>query len=432
MASRRLTQQAVTRLGASDRDAFVWDTELRGFAVKVTPTGRKVYVVQYRHGHGRRAPDRRVTLARTDELTVEEARKLARATLATVVHGGDPAYDRREARDAETLGEVLPAFLDEVEAKKKPRTAYEWRRLLKRDVVPVLGRTKIRDLDALALSRLHLRMRTRPVMANRVLGTLSALLEWAERRGMRPVGSNPALGVERYREQERERYLTRDELRRLSIALATAETVGLPPATKHRKKPKTAEKAKHRPKSADVPKVADAVAVNAIRLLAFTGFREQEALSLRWDAIDFDRSAVTLADTKTDKSTRPLGAPALELLRSIPRVEASPYVFPGAKPGAHRVEIRRVWEAVREAAHLEGVRLHDLRHTVASVAVSGGASLPIIAAILGHKDSKSTQRYAHLIESARREAADKAAGDVYAAMNGNATQVISMHHARHH
>lgn len=265
-------------------------------------------------------------------------------------------------------------------------------------------------------------------MANRVIGALSAFFAWCEARGLRPAGSNPTVGLERFPEVERERFLSAEELGRLSAALRTAETVGLMPAKRLRKASTNDGKKKHRPKKADLPRVADPVAVAAIRFLVFSAFREQEALSLRWDAVDFDRSAVLLGDSKTGKSARPLGAPALDVLASLAR--EGEFVFPGAVPGQPRKEVKRLWYAAREAAGLGDVRLHDLRHTMASFAVSGGASLPLVAALLGHKDTKSTQRYAHLFDEAKRATADRAAGDIHAAMQGQSTEVRSLALAR--
>jgi integrase len=166
---------------------------------------------------------------------------------------------------------------------------------------------------------------------------------------------------------------------------------------------------------------ASPYAVAALRFLILTGWREGEALGLQWDQVDFARSLVTLRDTKTGRSDRHIGAPALTLLSELPRLKSSPFVFPGRqspnqKAATHLVEIKRVWEAVRHAAKLEGVRLHDLRHSFASVGASGGLSLPMIGALLGHREVSTTQRYAHLGDDPRKAAADRVAEHVAAAM----------------
>jgi integrase len=157
--------------------------------------------------------------------------------------------------------------------------------------------------------------------------------------------------------------------------------------------------------SAD-PQPASPVAVAALRFLMFTGWREQEALTLRWDAVDFSCGMVTLEDTKAGRSTRALPAAALELIAEQPKLEGSPFVFPGKVQGKPLQEIQRLWYAVRAAAGLDGVRLHDLRHSVASFAAAQGHSLFLIGKLLGHKDQRSTARYAHLADDARKTMAD--------------------------
>jgi integrase len=183
----------------------------------------------------------------------------------------------------------------------------------------------------------------------------------------------------------------------------------VPPAPRRRRKPKTGPKAKHRPKSADAPKPANPFAIAAIRFLLLSGWREGEALKLKWSDINSERQFATLADTKTGKSIRPLGAPALALLDELPRVNGCHYVFPGRSLKEPLVEINRVWYAVRHAAELHDVRLHDLRHSFASTVASAGGSLLMIRALLGHKDTKTTAKYAHLLEDPVKATADATA-----------------------
>ena len=198
----------------------------------------------------------------------------------------------------------------------------------------------------------------------------------------------------------------------MGTALTSAETVGMPPAPTRRRKRKTGVTSKHRPKSVDDLKPANLFAVAAIRFLLLSGWREMEALNLRWNEIDTARRVATLPDTKTGRSIRPLGAPALALLDALPRIAESPYVFPGRAPEKPLVEINRVWYAVRLAAGLEDVRLHDLRHSFASAVASSGGSLLIIRALLGHKDTSTTAKYAHLFEDPVKATADATANQI--------------------
>lgn len=415
LALTSITKTAVDKLVAiGSSPVFLWDDHVHGFGVKCTPAGRKVFIAQYRPAGGRRSVTRRVTIGEYGTWSVERARRKAKAILGAAADGSDPAAERAAIRQAQTVAEAGSVWLAELEAKAKPSTVYEWSRIWHKELLPALGTVRANDVSVEALSRLHLRMKARPIMANRTLNVASAFLRWCETRRIRPRGSNPARDVPRYRERAKERYLTADELGRLSDALVKAETEGLLPAKKHRKQPRSESTKKHRPTSADEPRVANPFAVAAIRFLILTGFREREALTLRWDAIDSTRGMVTLDDTKTGKSIRPLGEAALELLGCLPRTHGNDHVFPGRVAGSHLSDLKRVWYAALEAAKLDGVRLHDLRHTVASVAASGGSSLLLIGRLLGHKDSKSTQRYAHLVEHAQRELADKTARDISA------------------
>jgi integrase len=444
MARVRLTKRAVLTVPATGADATYWDAALPGFGVRVrvmsggenlaknsragserrTERVRRSFVVMYRTPGGRRGAARKVTLGDCDALSLEDARREARKLLARARLGQDPAGERRATRQALTVGEVVPAFNDMVSAKKKATTAYEWARLLEVELLPTIGRLAVKDVTRADLGKLHLARRKRPILANRIIGAARAFFAWCERQGYRAEGTNPARGVELYRERQRERYLSTEEIGRLGAALLRAERDGVPPAPKYRKTPKSDKTAKHRPKSAGKPRPANPYAVAAIRFLALSGMREQEALSLHWD--DVVGEGVSLRETKTGRSVRPLGAAARTLLADLPRVDGSLYVFPGSVPGEHLKEIKRVWYAVREVAELSDVRLHDLRHTAASFGASGGASLHQIAALLGHKDLKSTQRYAHLTDDARHKLADRVAGDISAALAGAKTPVTAL------
>jgi len=277
-------------------------------------------------------------------------------------------------------------------------------------------KVRVAALTRAQVAKVHLGMSDRPYLANRALAILGAMLRFAELHGHRPTGTNPCTGIELYPERSRERFLTDEKLKRFGTALTKAERVGLPTPPKLQRKPPAPEKAKHRPKSAGTPVPANPFAVAALRFLLLTGWRESEALGLRWDQLDDARGIAALPDTKTGRSDRHVGAPALALLTDLPRLADSPFVFPGAKPGAHLVEIKRVWEAVRHSAKLEGVRLHDLRHSFASVGAAGGLSLPMIGALLGHREVSTTQRYAHLGDDPRKAAADRVSAHVAAAM----------------
>ncbi len=234
-------------------------------------------------------------------------------------------------------------------------------------------------------------------MANNAVTVLSSLYGWAEREGLSPEGHNPARRIEKFRESRRERFLTNEEFARLGTALREAESVGIPyevdetrPTAKHAAKPENRR----------VIVAPDAVA--AIRLLIFTGCRLREVLNLRWKEVDFQRGLLLLPDSKTGRKTILLGAPAVAVLKSLPR--AGEYVFTGVDDTKPRSDLKRPWLMIKRRAGLVGLRIHDLRHSYASVAVGAGLGLPIVGKLLGHTQASTTQRYAHLGDDPIRRA----------------------------
>lgn len=436
---------------------FLWDRELTGFGLRVRSNGRKTYELQYRDAAG---ASRRVVIGEHGPFTPDTARTAATKLRAAALEArrdptkSDPATTARKARstardraNAPTVAEVADEFLAECAAKLRPSTVAEYRRLLGVTLVKrgaakgstragelraALGRHKVAEVTRTEVAKLHLAMKPRPYMANRALAMLSALFTFAERRGYRPDGSNPCRSIADYREAKRERYLSEAEFAALGNALTRAEREGLPvPPKRHRRRASLAT-AKHRPKrvGADGARPLtpfNPVSVGVLRFLLLSGWREREALTLEWSHVDFTRGVATLPDTKSGRSVRELGAPAravLEEMRAVRR-SGSPYVFPGLKPGAHFTDTARVWDAVRHAACLSDVRLHDLRHAFASVAASGGLTLPQIGALLGHTDSATTARYAHLVESTRKRAAEFTSMAVEAALAGSGSPANS-------
>lgn len=382
----KLTKRIVETLKPGTGDVFAWDDELRGFGVRVKPSGVRTFIVQYRNAHGR---SKRLTIGQFGRLTVDQARREARISLADVARGSDPAEDRAGNRKAATLATFATRYLaDHADTRMKPRSAAEDRRMLDRYVLPVLGARKIADIDRADVTRLHQGMRETPYQANRVVGLLSRMFNVAERWGIRPDGSNPTRHVEKFKEAGRERFLNAGELARLGDVLAEAERTAT--------------------ESASV--------IAAIRLLTLTGCRLSEILTLQWGYVDFAAACLRLPDSKTGAKVVHLNAPALEVLASIDR-DGSPWVIRGAKEGAALVNLEKPWRRIRAKAGLEGVRLHDLRHTVASVAVGMGEGLPMIGKLLGHSQVQTTARYAHLAADPVRAATERVGGAIAGMMN---------------
>jgi integrase len=413
MAVQRIGKRLLDALQPEENSLFIWDEEVSGFGVKVTPTGRKIFIAQYRvAGAGRRSTTKRLTLGEYGILTPDEARRLAKRELGKVAQGLDPAADRAGSKGAATVNQLGKAYLEDVRLRRKTTTAREYERLWKKHVIPSIGLKTVATVSPQDIRRIHRSLSDTPYVANRSVALLGAFFSFAAREGVRPANDNPTSAIEHYAEEPRHRFLTEAEFRRLGQALVRAETKGLPTAPEYRKTAKSEKTRKHRPKSADRPIPANPFAVAAIRLLALTGCRENEILSLKWDAVDFERGHLRLADTKTGASVRPLGASAALVLQALPRLEGNPYVLPGMKNGEHIGDVQRLWYAVRHAARLDEVRLHDLRHSFASVPATSGESMLVLRSLLGHKHVATTERYAHLGDDPLKRAADRASGDI--------------------
>jgi integrase len=342
-----------------------------GFALRVTAGGARAFVLSYRvRGTGQ---ERRLTIGAWPTWSVIAARAEARELKMRIARGDDPLAELKAERGAPTVAELCDRFLDDHVARKRPNTRKQYGRIVE-IIRRALGRKQVAAVEHADAVRLHRDIgRRAPVMANRTAAVLSKMMGMAVKAGMRP--DNPARGIERNTEDHRERYLTGDELARLTRALAD-----------------------HR----------DQQAADILRLCMLTGCRRGEAQAARWDQFDLERGTWSKPATTTKQAklhVAPLSAAALELLARIRR--DGPFVFAGREPGTHRIEIRKNWAAICKAARIDGLRMHDLRHSFASELVSSGHSLPVVGALLGHAQITTTQRYAHLYDDVTRAAVNK-------------------------
>jgi integrase len=421
MATARISKRSVDALTCQPgRDrTFLWDEDLAGFAVGVFPTGRKFYVAQYRQA-GR---TRRITIGEHGRLTPDEARRAAKKLLGAIESGADPIADRQALRTVPTFTECADAFMAQHAATKlKLRTIDSYQALLRSHIRPSIGDLRITEIRRAHVSKLHHSLAATPGAANRTIAAVSAMWNWtAAERDDLTLPPNPCKGIKRNPEEGRERFLSVDELARLGEALAEAGTVGLPYEVDE-----TNPKSKHAPKPENRRRKIDPYAIAAIWLLILSGARLNEILTAQWSFVDFARGLLNLPTSKTGKKCIFLSAAALAILAGLPRIEGNPHVIPGDRDGAPRSDLKKPWAAVRSAAGLEGLRLHDLRHSFASVGAGGGLGLPIIGKLLGHSQPATTARYAHLDADPMRRAVDTIGNTISAAMNRKPAEIVSL------
>jgi integrase len=412
----KVTKRVVDAAQKQSATYLVRDREVKGFVLVVTPAGAKSYAVDYRAGSGRGAPKRRLTIGKHGSpWTPETARIEAKRLLAEVAAGRDPARVRQQERDALIFAELIDLYLAEGAGHKKPSTLKVDRGRIEHHLVPLLGKLRADRVGRTEIER----------MRNAVAaGKTAEKIQSAEkrRRGSVPTGGkgaaaqcvalvssiyafaigrglctdNPARGVKKAPVRKVERFLSEAEIARLAEALdGEARQSGnpYPPA--------------------------------AIKLLLLTGCRKGEIVNLRWDHVDSERECLRLPDSKTGAKVVYLNAPARALLQELPRMADSQRVIPGVRANGARPAIDKVWSRVRKAAGLSNVRLHDLRHSFASVGAAGGLSLPVIGALLGHKHAATTARYAHLSADPLRAANDAVGARIVAAMNRKPGGVVS-------
>lgn len=370
----KLTKRAIDALKPDAKDYFVWDSQIAGFGVRVMPSGAKTYQAQYRKG-GR---TRRVSVGRHGKITVDQARKLAQDIMGQVAKGENPAEELSQHRKAPTIAALCERFFDaHVLEHCKPRTQGEYRRAIKLFINPALGSFKVVDVERRDIAELHQKYRDKPYQANRTLGVLSKMFNLAEVWGLRPDGSNPCRHVPKYREIKRERYLSAHELQRLGTTLREVERDGR----------------------------ESVFVIAAYRLLILTGCRLGEIQTLKWSYIT--ENGMELPDTKTGARRIPLPASARAILGQIPRIPGNPYVIAGKIVGQFATDLQHPWQRIRALAGLNDVRIHDLRHTYASNAVSSGMPIQMVGRLLGHSQLQTTMRYAHLADEPVRHAAEK-------------------------
>jgi integrase len=391
MADRqRLTDAIVRRLPTPEQGKTITlDSEVVGFGARVTANGARSYVLRYVvRGSGR---ERTFTIGDVTVWRCTAARDKARELRRQVADGGDPLGQIEEERAAPTLPDLIERFKAEHLPRKRPSTRDDYERSLRLHIEPHFGQhTKVADVRFEDVDALHRKITAAgsPYQANRTIALLSKMFNLAQRWRWR--ATNPCKGIEKNTEYHRRRYLSGDELTLLTKALA-----------------------KH----------GDQQVANAIRVMLLTGARRGEVLGMRWSNVDLGAGVWSKPASSTKQKEHhqvPLSAPARQLLSDIQRRqkrtgERSRFVFPSNGASGHLVEIKKSWRLITKTAGIEGLRIHDMRHSYASQLVSGGASLPLIGALLGHASPSTTARYSHLHHDPLRAATEKVGAVIAAA-----------------
>ena len=404
----KLTKRVVDaiRPDRSGKDVFRWDAgdgALKGFGIRMKPSGAASYLVQYRNKEGR---TRRLVIGKVGTLTPDEARNLAGDALRAVARGGDPSAERHAVRGAVTVSELCDLYMAETKGRIKASTWSSDRSRIETHVKPLIGQFTVRSLTTADIERMKADIiagktaRPRKVegrggiatggagVAARTLGMVVTILEYA-RKSLKLIKENPARDVKKPPDRKQRRFLTVEEMAKIGQAIRESQAEG-----------------------------GNATALAAIRLLLLTGLRRMECLALRRAWVDGRAGCIRFEDTKSGPQLRPIGSEAVKLIEAQPVGEGGPWVFPASRGDGHMVGLPKVLARICAQAGLEGVTVHMLRHSFAATAAEMGFSELTIAGLLGHSVPGITARYAHVPDSALIAAADRVATRIASALDG--------------
>ena len=369
----KLTNKKIDQLIPDTKSYIVWDNEIRGFGVRVNLNSKKTFILKYRVGQGRSARVRKPVIGTYGVMKVDEARKIARKWLLEASEGNDP---KEVDKTSILLKDFCNVYLQQhANIKKKLSSVIEDKRLMRLHIIPNFGNICLKEITRSMITKHHQSMYQTPHGANRFLSLMSKMMNLAERWEYRPLNSNPCRHIERYKEEGRQIYLSMEQIEKIGHVIKQME------------------------------QTESIFVLSAIKLLLFTGRRTGEILTLKWDYIDFENSKMNLPDTKTGAKSFFFSPTVKQILLNLPNKEG--FVFKSVLKDKRVTTVRHICKKICKLAKIENVRVHDLRHTYASLAVQNGYSLPIISKMLGHADIKTTQRYAHLHDDPVNQAVEK-------------------------
>ena len=385
-----LTERTIRDQKPGPGNQILWDTKLKGLGCRITPAGSQAFVLRYADAKGRQ---RLATLARVSEISLKDARELAARELVKIRMGEqDLLTRRRERRDTLTVAEGIAQFFDEYCPKRiatkrmAPRTVREYRKQAERYLIPALGNLGVDEVKRAHVEKMADPMR--PVMRNRVLALTSRIFRYFEDQDWRRQYDNPCRGVERSREEPRDRTLEPTEIAALGKALTVAEI--------------------------------DASARAAIQFAMLTGLRISEITSIRWEYVNFEAGSVLLLTTKTGRRTHPLSTPALSVLAERPNRGDFVFCTTGLRPIGYWAVREAFLKVVRQAG-LNDVRLHDLRRTYMTRAAESGIAAHTLRDLLGHKTALMADRYIRRVNTPVVDATETVSGALAAMMEGPET-----------
>ncbi|GAO97848.1 tyrosine recombinase XerC [Caedimonas varicaedens] len=378
----KLIKSVIDQSIVKDKDYFIWDSEVKGFGCRIWPSRKKTYMFVYRSPLTQKKIFLKIGVH--GNITVDEARTEAKKLSGIVASGQDPKEQKQEKiveqKQSILFGDFFEIFqdkyFDRAYKKNTQRALYSYKRV---HILPYFQQKQLHDISSQDIRQFLHSLSHQTTTANRCFALLRMVFRKAEEWEYLPAHSNPCVRIAKYKENKKQRFLSRQELLKLEEALCEQE--------RERK--------------------SAYCAVNVVRLLLYTGCRLGEILNLKWEDVHLKEKYIHLSDTKTGESARPLNQKAIDLLKTLIKQDENPYVFYGRVSGTRLTTIQFTWSNILKLSGIKNLRIHDLRHSFASFSLAQGVDLYTVSKLLGHKNIVTTTRYAHLELEKLKDASNK-------------------------